>query len=61
MFILFCIADICKLLCTCIKGVLLNEDLMMMMMMNPRVRRMCVMRSAFYALAVLGYHIVHAA
>jgi len=31
MFALFCIVDICKLLCVCVKGVLLNEGLMMMM------------------------------
>jgi len=26
MFILFCVADNCKFLCVCVKGVLLNED-----------------------------------
>src|SRR6218665_2619922 len=31
-FALFSIIDICKLLCVCVKGVILNEDLMMMMM-----------------------------
>jgi len=30
-FALFSIIDICKLLCVYVKGVILNEDLMMMM------------------------------
>jgi len=34
MFALICIVNICKLLCVYVKGVLLNEDLMMMMMMR---------------------------
>ena len=31
MFALFYIIDVCKLLCVYVKGVLLNEDLMIMM------------------------------
>jgi len=31
MFALFCIFNICKLLCFYVKGILLNKDLMMMM------------------------------
>jgi len=34
MFALFCSVDICKLLCVYVKGVLLNKDFMMMMMMT---------------------------
>ena len=34
MFALFCIVDICKLFCVYVKGVLLNEDLMMIFLVR---------------------------
>src|SRR6218665_1766570 len=40
-FALFSIIDICKLLCVCVKGVILNEDLMMMMSLKTSYYAWC--------------------
>ena len=55
MFALFCLIDICKLLWVYVKGVLLNEDLMMIMMMMTRSKIPCSVGIKLNITSILGF------